>query len=72
MIRTIVIPDNQIISLQVPKNFIGKKIEVIAFAIDEALQAPAKKDSTLTHLASQSALTKDWNKSEEDTAWQTL
>ena len=38
MIRTVVIPDNQTIHFDIPKNYVGKKIEVIAFAIDEAQQ----------------------------------
>lgn len=35
MIRTLVIPHNQIIKLKVPKKYIGKKIEVLLYSIDE-------------------------------------
>ena len=42
MIRTIVTPDEQGIHLHVPKSYIGKKIEVIAFVIDEAETEPKK------------------------------
>ena len=35
MIRTVVIPDNNILSFNIPDKYIGKKMEVIAFAVDE-------------------------------------
>jgi hypothetical protein len=35
MIRTVVTPDNQDIYLRIPESYVGKEIEVIAFAIDE-------------------------------------
>lgn len=35
MIRTIITPDTQTISFDIPTNYIGKQIEVIAFAKDE-------------------------------------
>lgn len=60
MVRTIVTPENQDIYLQVPKSYIGKKIEVIAFAVDEELIEPKKmkmsdfwgtiSDETAAHL----------------------
>ena len=65
MIRTIVKPDNQDISIHLPKDFIGKQVEVIAFTIDEA-------DKTLTHFASEKVLAKDWLTPEEDLAWYNL
>jgi hypothetical protein len=42
MIRTVVTPENQDINLHLPESYVGKKIEVIAFAIDEASQEPKK------------------------------
>lgn len=42
MIRTIVTPDNQDINLHIPKSYVGKKIEVIVFAVDEAVAEPKK------------------------------
>ena len=36
MIRTVITADNKILSLPLPDDFIGKKIEVIAFTLDEA------------------------------------
>jgi len=42
MIRTVVIPDNQDLYLHIPESYVGKKIEVIAFAIEEATQEPKK------------------------------
>ena len=34
-IREIVVPENNKIELTIPDNFIGKKIEVLAFELDE-------------------------------------
>jgi hypothetical protein len=42
MIRTVITPDNQDIHLHVPESYVGKKIEVIAFAIDETEREPKK------------------------------
>ncbi len=72
MIRTVVTPDQQNISINLPKNFIGKQVEVIAFTIDEAIKEPLTMDKPLTHFASQKSLAKDWLTPEEDTAWQDL
>jgi hypothetical protein len=35
MIRTVLIPDKNILSFNIPDKYIGKKLEVIAFAVDE-------------------------------------
>lgn len=37
MARTIVTPDKQSISFDIPHDYVGKQIEVIAFAKDEGL-----------------------------------
>ena len=37
MVRTIVIPDKQSISFDIPNHYIGKQIEVIVFAKDEGI-----------------------------------
>lgn len=42
MVRTVVTADNQTLSIQVPVNYIGKQVEVIAFAIDEPMSEPRK------------------------------
>lgn len=68
MIRTIVIPENQDISIHLPQQFVGKKVEVIAFPIDEENESDA--DKALTHFASEKMLAKDWLSAEEDKAWQ--
>ena len=72
MIRTVVTPKNQELSIQIPPNYVGKRVEVIAFTIDEAIDESIKTDKILTHLASEKLLSKDWLTPEEDTAWQTL
>ncbi|MEO6285892.1 MAG: hypothetical protein ABIN80_28985 [Dyadobacter sp.] len=46
MIRTIVTPDKPYISLDIPREYVGKEIEVIAFSkdegIDEVIEPPKK------------------------------
>lgn len=72
MIRTLLKPDNQNISIRVPQNFVGKQVEVIAFTVDEAIHEPKSKDKIQTHFASQAILAKDWLTPEEDLAWKDL
>jgi hypothetical protein len=72
MIRTLVKPDKQNISIKLPKNFIGKQVEVIAFTIEEADKTTEIGDKTMTHFASENSLAKDWLTPEEDLAWQDL
>ena len=72
MIRTVVKPDKQNISIKLPKNFVGKQVEVIAFTIEEADKATAIADKPFTHIASEKVLAKDWLTPEEDLAWQNL
>ena len=72
MIRTVVKPDKQSISIKLPENFVGKQGEVIAFTIDEADNKVPIIDKTITHLASEKVLSRDWLSTEEDLAWQDL
>jgi hypothetical protein len=72
MIRTLVKPEKQDISIKIPKDFLGKQVEVIAFTIEEASNTLAVVDKPLTHFASEKVLAKDWLASEEDIAWQNL
>ena len=53
MIRTIVTPQQQTISFTIPKDYVGKEIEVIAFAKGEGItkEQPAKKKGTFTALS---------------------
>ncbi len=72
MIRTVVIPEEQNISIKVPENFVGRQVEVIAFTIEETLKESNIEDKPLTYFASEKALAKDWLTNEEDKAWQDL
>ncbi|NIJ51615.1 hypothetical protein [Dyadobacter arcticus] len=72
MIRTLLVPDNQDISLQLPKSFVGKQVEVIAFTINETLAGSHALNKPMIHYASQQVLSKDWSTSEEDQAWENL
>ncbi|MDQ6762977.1 MAG: DUF2281 domain-containing protein [Bacteroidota bacterium] len=72
MIRTVVIPEEQNISIKVPENFVGRQVEVIAFTIEETLKESNIEDKPLTYFTSEKALAKDWLTNEEDKAWQDL
>ncbi len=71
MIRTVLKPDNQDILIRIPKKFIGKQVEVIAFTIDEA-EEHVLDEKAFTTIASENVLAKDWLTIEEDKAWQDL
>ena len=43
MIKTIVTPDTNKVSFDVPDNYLGKKIEVTAFDLDEGVQPASQK-----------------------------
>lgn len=72
MIRTLITPENTNISLEVPASFVGKKVEVIAYTLNESIEKAVEQDQILTHYASQKTLEKDWLTDEEDKAWQNL
>lgn len=72
MIRTVLTPDKQSISLTLPKNFIGKKVEIIAFTVDDETEANVLYEPIETYQASEKVLAKDWLTSEEDIAWKDL
>lgn len=72
MIRTVVIPKHQNISINLPENFVGRQVEVIAFTIDDTLEDSLTTGKPFTYFASEKALAKDWLTQEEDSAWQDL
>ena len=72
MIRTVLTPDKQSISLTLPENFIGKKVEIIAFTVDDDTEANVLNEPIETYQASEKVLAKDWLTSEEDLAWKDL
>jgi hypothetical protein len=72
MIRTVVKPSDQNISIKLPAEFVGKQVEVIAFTIEEADQTIQELDLPHVQFASENVLAKDWLTSEEDLAWQDL
>jgi hypothetical protein len=43
MIRTIITPVQNSISIDLPDNYLGKKVEVIAFPLDEEMEKSPKK-----------------------------
>lgn len=48
MIRTFIIPDKQTITFDIPKEYIGKRIEVIAFAKDEEITKEQPKQKIVS------------------------
>ncbi len=72
MVRIVLTPEEQNISIKLPENFIGREVEVIAFTIDDTLDMARETDKTLTHYASEITLAKDWLNAAEDSAWQNL
>jgi hypothetical protein len=68
IIRTVFTPTTQYIPISIPAQYVGKRMEVIVFPIDE----PFSDDITTTHLASEQTLSKDWLTPEEDAAWNNL
>ena len=47
MIRTVIVPHTQTIKLEIPKKYIGKKIEVLLYSIDELNEDEPKKTDTI-------------------------
>ena len=71
MIRTVITPKQQNISINIPAEYIGKQVEVIAFTIDDTDDMSLLKEPMI-HYASEKVLAKDWLTKEEDKAWQDL
>jgi hypothetical protein len=42
MVRTVVIPDKTTFPVTIPENYIGRNVEIILFAVDEATQGIKK------------------------------
>lgn len=72
MIRTVLTPDQQNISIRLPENYVGKQVEVIAFTINDYAESEFDLGKPITHLASEMVLAKDWLTTEEDEAWKNL
>jgi hypothetical protein len=72
MIRTVITPDQQNISIKIPADFVGRQVEVIAFTIDDSTEVLSVVEEPLIHYASEKVFAKDWLTDEEDKAWQDL
>jgi hypothetical protein len=68
MIRTVITPQQQNITIDLPQEYIGKKVEVIAFTLEDIEPV----DKPTTHLVSEKVLAKDWLTPEEDASWHNL
>jgi hypothetical protein len=55
MVRTVITPKQEQISIELPKSFIGKEVEVIAFTTDEGFQkktaSTGKRTFTILNVA---------------------
>ncbi len=72
MLRSVITPDQRKVSIELPQNFVGKQVEVIAFTLEDAVTESLVADKTLTHFASEKSLEKDWLTTDEDIAWKDL
>ena len=73
MVRAVIRPDNRNVTIELPQNYVGKQVEVIAFTIEEsAVAKPYGKEVPVTHFASEKSLAADWLTKQEDSAWQDL
>lgn len=48
MIRTIITPQDQRVFFDIPKDYVGKQIEVIAFAKDEGMQEKKQRSKDVS------------------------
>ena len=71
MLRTVLKPKNQNVSINLPDSYIGKQVEILAFTVDEAQKTGASK-KPVTHYASEKVLSENWLTPQEDEAWQNL
>jgi hypothetical protein len=71
MIDTVIVPKKRKAFFQLPDNYVGLQLRVIAFPVS-ATPVSATPDRAQTHLASEMVLAKDWITPEEDAAWKDL
>ena len=71
MLRKVITPDKRNVSIELPQNFVGKQVEVIAFTIED-VNEPLVTNKTVTYYASEKSLAKDWLTSDEDATWKNL
>ncbi|MDR2476107.1 MAG: hypothetical protein LBD45_09665 [Bacteroidales bacterium] len=64
MIRTVFIPEAEEFVFSIPKEYVGKKVEVIAFVVDETNQNLHAKEVTFTDFGLN--LPKDWKFDREE------
>ncbi|HYK76332.1 MAG TPA: hypothetical protein VEV16_05100 [Daejeonella sp.] len=72
MIRKVIKPQKQRVSLELTKDFLGKKVEIIAFTIEDTEDVLKVEESQWPYLLSEKSLAKDWSSPEEDQAWKDL
>jgi len=53
MIRTVIVPNTQTVTFDIPKDYVGKELEVIAFTKNEGIEAKElpKKEVSFTAIS---------------------
>lgn len=60
MIRTVVIPCKNSLSLSIPNDYIGRRVEIIAFALDEPAESEVVKLQSPKRFSAVKLQTKDF------------
>lgn len=60
MVRTIITPEEQTISFEIPPNYIGKEIEGIAFAKDEGIKKQRNREEKKVSFTALTVDTRDY------------
>ena len=47
MIRTVLIPENTDVHISIPKNYVGRRMEVLMYATDELIEEQPAKNVTM-------------------------
>jgi hypothetical protein len=67
MVRSIVIPKKKVFSIEVPESYVGKRVEVIAFAVEEVNEElPSKGKTELKQFQAVSIATKGFKFNREE------
>ncbi|MDR0547528.1 MAG: hypothetical protein LBG77_08140 [Dysgonamonadaceae bacterium] len=51
MLRTVCVPDSDLLNVSIPRKYIGKELEIIVFPVNEIIRTHPKKRSLQTDLS---------------------
>ena len=72
MIRKVITPSNETISIELPQSFVGKQVEVIMFISDEVNEMPHVVGNPSKHAIANKILSSDWLPYREENVWRDL